>query len=200
MENEPEVSEVLASETRKDILKRLCERNYRPSDLSRELEKDRSTITEHLKALTDAGLVERIEREGHKWIFYKLSNYGQALFPNQRRRVIYMALTLVAILGAMGSLLMHMESGLGQEITGRQATDAYVQKGAPGSEIISGSAVPMALGNYSGENASRVQEGQLADGSVYLYAALAFLVLGLIAAIQLAVKKGNELVIPKRRK
>jgi len=212
MEKEPAVQEVLASETRKDILKRLCERNYRPADLSRELEKDRSTITEHLKALSNAGLVERIERDGHKWIFYKLSNYGQALFPNQRRRVIYMALTFVALFGAMGSLLMHMSQS-GIQGPAQFAYGDYSEKGVPEEGFVVGRTTWESgenLDNYTNYSAANYAIGvggtepvpaDLGAGEsfdVYLYAALAFMVLGLIAAIQLAVRKGNELVIPRR--
>ena len=208
MSKEPDVQEVLASETRKDILKRLYERNYRPADLSRELEKDRSTITEHLKALSNAGLVERIERDGHKWIFYKLSNYGQALFPNQRRRVIYMALTFVALFGAMGSLLMHMSQS-GIQGPAQLAYGDYSEKGGSEEGLAAERAVvqgPDNFDNYSatyatgegGAESEPVVWGAGESFDVYLYAALAFMVLGLIAAVQLAVRKGNELVIPKR--
>lgn len=105
-----DAEKALASETRKEIMVLLAGKNHRPSDLSRELGKDKSTIVEHLELLREAGLVERIEREGHKWIFYGLSKNGEAYFPNRKKRIIYLALAMLSFIGAIISGFMQIQS------------------------------------------------------------------------------------------
>lgn len=170
------VSEALSSETRKKIMRRLMEKPRRPADLSRELEKDRSTIIGHLKVLSDAGLVERTEREGHKWIFYRLSPAGQSLFPNQRRRIIYIAIAVLSLVGAFLSMLAYLE----QPAPGRMlaAGEQYTQKAVAAPEAEAAEQAP-------GPN------------STYIYAALALLVVFLVAAVQALIRKGDELAAPK---
>jgi DNA-binding transcriptional ArsR family regulator len=51
--------EVLANESRREIVARLAMHPYRPSVLARELNLGRSTISHHLRILESAGLVRR---------------------------------------------------------------------------------------------------------------------------------------------
>jgi DNA-binding transcriptional ArsR family regulator len=67
------ILKLLAADTRMDVLKELKSGNKTLSDLSKILNKDKSTLIEHLEKLTNAGLVKRIERPGRKWIFYTLT-------------------------------------------------------------------------------------------------------------------------------
>ncbi|VVC01834.1 Bacterial regulatory protein, arsR family [uncultured archaeon] len=186
--------EALASDTRKDILKLLAEKNHRPSDLSRELGKDKSTIVEHLETLRQAGLVERIEREGHKWIFYCLSKNGQAYFPNRQKRVIYIAMAMLSLIGAMLTFF------------------AYVQPAAQGGILASGSPetaskdfnappAPLRTGQPEGAPATAApgQPAAVPNNDIYLYAGVALLAVFLAALAQALLVKVGEF-IPQRAK
>ncbi len=177
--------EVLASETRKGILERLSEKNHRPSDLSRELGKDKSTIVEHLEKLRQAGLVERLERDGHKWIFYRLSKNGEAFFPDRKRRVIFLALAMISLAGALLSFLAYVGQPFGEVSQGgaagmaKQVEDERMLAGAPPSE----NALPAQPRN-----------------EVYIYAAAALLTLFIVAVLQFALAKAGRLAVPKGKK
>lgn len=106
---EQQLNYALASDTRKCILKCLSQKNHRPSDLSRELKKNKSTIVQHLEILYGAGLIERLERDGHKWIFYKLSKKGEVFFPNMKKRIWLYALGILSAFGAIASMIMMMQ-------------------------------------------------------------------------------------------
>lgn len=175
IENSEIIYKALASETRKEILKRLCDKPSRPVDLSKELEKDRSTIIEHLKTLSQAGLVERMEREGHKWIFYRLSSAGQLLFPNKKKRVLYIAIATLALIGAFLSMFAYVQQPIGVE----SAAGQYLQKALTVQE-------------------SRVSVGTQSE-DIYLYATGILLMLFAAAALQAIIKRDNELVIPKAK-
>jgi DNA-binding transcriptional ArsR family regulator len=68
----------LSSDTRIDILKSLNVQRRMPSELARELNIRPSTVAEHLKILSRAGMVEAIST-GHKWKYYKLTTKGKNL-------------------------------------------------------------------------------------------------------------------------
>ena len=69
---------VLTSDTRRDILKILSNGYRNPSDLSRMLNKNKSTIVEHLDKMLDAGLVYKIEKPGKKWNFKRSGHYTRS--------------------------------------------------------------------------------------------------------------------------
>lgn len=179
---------VLASETRKGILERLSEKNHRPSDLSRELGKDKSTIVEHLEKLRQAGLVERLEREGHKWIFYRLSKNGEAFFPDRKKRVIFLALAMISLAGALLSFLAYMGQPFGEVSQGAAgATD--MAKQAEGQRALA--AAP--------PSESAPQPAQPRN-EVYFYAAVALLTLFIVAVLKFALAKAGRLAVPKGKK
>ncbi|MEM4347960.1 MAG: winged helix-turn-helix domain-containing protein [Candidatus Anstonellaceae archaeon] len=67
------------SGTKAEILRQLFEADRIPTDLSARLGKSKSTITEHLEELVREGMVERIERPGKKFVFYRLTSKGRQL-------------------------------------------------------------------------------------------------------------------------
>ena len=70
----------LFSKTKIEILKKLNERNYTVSELSKILGKSKSTISEHLNALYKMGLVDK---ESHsKWVYYKITTKGKKVLEN----------------------------------------------------------------------------------------------------------------------
>jgi len=69
----------LTVDTRTNILKALKKRPMTASELSRRLGKHVTTVSEHLDILKNTDLVERVERPGRKWIYYKLTKPGQKI-------------------------------------------------------------------------------------------------------------------------
>ena len=89
----------LASETRLEILRALDERSMTLNELSEKLNLNKATVHEHLMKLHEAGLVKRKEREGHKWVYYKLSWKGSSLLhPDNTRIVVLFTAAIVALL------------------------------------------------------------------------------------------------------
>jgi len=76
----------LTVDTRTDILKILEKRPMTASELSRKLGKHVTTVSEHLDILKSSDLVERIERPGRKWIYYRLTKPAErVLHPTSYR-------------------------------------------------------------------------------------------------------------------
>ena len=77
--DEEEIYKVLSSNTRREILSTLQEGERTPTDISYKLNKSKATIVEHLDKLMEAKLVEKIEADGKKWVFYKLTSKAKSL-------------------------------------------------------------------------------------------------------------------------
>lgn len=84
-----ETLKVLSSDTRLDILKSLSERKKTVTELAENLNLSKSTVHEHLKLLTKAGLVKRIDTS-NKWVYYGLTWKGFRLIQNNLKKVILM--------------------------------------------------------------------------------------------------------------
>lgn len=69
----------LTVDTRTDILKSLEKRPMTASELSRRLGKHVTTVSEHLNILKNSDLVERVERPGRKWVYYKLTKPAEKI-------------------------------------------------------------------------------------------------------------------------
>lgn len=85
----------LTVDTRANILKSLEKRPMTASELSRKLDKHVTTVSEHLDILKNSDLVERIERPGRKWIYYKLSKPGQKILHPTSYRWSFMILIVL---------------------------------------------------------------------------------------------------------
>ncbi|AGB03009.1 winged helix-turn-helix domain-containing protein [Methanoregula formicica] len=84
----------LSSETRVQILASLRARQKTNAELSKELDLKPPTIHHHLEQLKEAGLIESRE-DGHKWIYYRLTPFGQALFDPDKRMKVSIVLSTV---------------------------------------------------------------------------------------------------------
>lgn len=88
----------LASDTRLDILRTLDGKKLSLKDISTETNLNKATLHEHLTKLTEAGLVKRHEREGHKWVYYKLSWKGESLLhPENTKIVVMFSVTFITL-------------------------------------------------------------------------------------------------------
>lgn len=114
MEEEFKVSrdlmKAVSADTRTEILKALENRQMTASELSRYLNKHVTTVAEHLELLHSSKLVDRIERPGRKWIYYKLSNVGrQMLHPQPYRIILVLTLSFLAL--GLGAFFIPLYSG-----------------------------------------------------------------------------------------
>jgi len=98
--------EVLASETRLDILKTLSTRRMTITELADTLDLAKSTVHHHLQRLADAGLVAA-DDDGRAWVYYALTPEGRALLqPHGSARVrIILAAGLASLAGGVCALV-----------------------------------------------------------------------------------------------
>ncbi|KYK23450.1 hypothetical protein AYK21_02545 [Thermoplasmatales archaeon SG8-52-2] len=88
----------LASDTRLDILRTLDGNKMALKDISEKTKLNKATLHEHLTKLAEAGLVKKKEREGHKWVYYKLTWKGEGLLhPENSRIVVLFSTTFVTL-------------------------------------------------------------------------------------------------------
>jgi len=73
----------LSCDTRVDILKLLKKRRMTLSELSKALRKSKPALIKHLDLLTASELVVK-EDDGHKWIYYNLTEKGRMVIPDKK--------------------------------------------------------------------------------------------------------------------
>lgn len=97
----------LASETRLQILKTLDGKQMNLSELSHKTELNKATLHEHLKKLTETGLVKKKQRPGHKWVYYTLSWKGESLLhPENTKIVITFTFSIIALIAAITQMVL----------------------------------------------------------------------------------------------
>ncbi len=134
--------EVVSSETRKEILKYLNRRNMTVTELSRELDLSKSTVHEHLKKLKNAGFINKLDREGRKWVYYELTKKGKNLVGNRVQKILLFATS--GITGVLGihQLLEYLrtpEIPQEDQIMGAEATEVVVESSGGGIHLIAAS-------------------------------------------------------------
>jgi DNA-binding transcriptional ArsR family regulator len=93
-----ETFKALASDTRLDILRSLDGKNMSLKDICTATNLNKATLHEHLVKLNGAGLIKKNEREGHKWVYYKLTWKGECLLhPENTRIVVLFTTTFIAL-------------------------------------------------------------------------------------------------------
>lgn len=93
-----EMFKALASETRLNILKTLDGKNLGLNEISNQINLNKATLHEHLSKLHRAGLIKRNEREGHKWVYYKLTWKGESLLhPENTKIVVMFSITFISL-------------------------------------------------------------------------------------------------------
>lgn len=119
----------LASDTRLDILRALDGKRMSLKDISKATSLNKATLHEHLSKLHEAGLVKRKGREGHKWVYYKLSWKGECLLhPENTRIVVLFSATFISLFFGIIQLVNFARGkivGLAITLTGADATQIY---------------------------------------------------------------------------
>jgi DNA-binding transcriptional ArsR family regulator len=101
----------LASDTRLDIIRTLDGKKMSLTELSKATSLNKATLHEHLNKLTEADLVKRIQREGHKWVYYKLSWKGESLLhPENTKIVIVFAAAFTALIAGFIQMYLYFSS------------------------------------------------------------------------------------------
>ena len=77
----------LASPTRIKILNHLLEKEATTTSLADELDKSKSTISDHLKVLTDSQLIDKDEEEGRRRVVYRPTDSARAIVEGRERKV-----------------------------------------------------------------------------------------------------------------
>jgi DNA-binding transcriptional ArsR family regulator len=99
----------LASETRLDILRTLDGKKMSLKEITNATKLHKMTLYEHLNKLVTAGFIKRIEREGHKWVYYKLTWKGASLLhPENTRIVVMFSITLISLFFGLISFIAFM--------------------------------------------------------------------------------------------
>ncbi len=97
----------LASPTRIRILKILGGRKMTLSEISREMNMSKSTVSEHMEKLLKAGLIT-VEKRG-KWTYYSLTDFGRAI-ADGRELVVRIVISTGIILLSTGLTLEYEHS------------------------------------------------------------------------------------------
>jgi len=96
----------LASDTRLNILRTLDGKKLSLNNIAQSTNLHKVTLHEHISRLTEAGFIKKIEREGHKWVYYKLSWKGESLLhPENTRIVVLFSITFFTLFFGLSSLL-----------------------------------------------------------------------------------------------
>ena len=108
-----ETFKALASDTRLDILKTLDGRSMGLNEIANVTNLNKATLHEHLAKLNEAGLIKRTERDGHKWVYYKLTWKGDSLLhPENTKIVVLFATTFVALWVGIIELIWYIKGTL----------------------------------------------------------------------------------------
>jgi len=107
----------LSSDNRIKILQSLEDKNKTVSELSRELNINKSALLSHLSILIDAGLIRKKQRIGHKWVYYTLSWSGKSvLHPQKSNIMLIISVTIISIICFSSLVITLNPLSIGPEI------------------------------------------------------------------------------------
>lgn len=100
----------LASDTRLDILRALDGKKMSLKDICTATNLNKATLHEHLLKLNEAGLVNKNERDGHKWVYYRLTWKGECLLhPENTRIVVLFSVTFMTLFVGIINLVNYVK-------------------------------------------------------------------------------------------
>lgn len=95
----------LSSPTRLKILRKVLEDEATTTKLSEEIGKSKSTVSSHLKELTEAGLLEKDKKEGRRRVVYRATRKADAIVQGKERKVKF-SVTSSVLSAAAGTFLI----------------------------------------------------------------------------------------------
>ena len=120
----------LASDTRLDILRALDGKKMSLKDISNVTNLNKATLHEHLSKLNEAGLVKKKGRDGHKWVYYKLSWKGESLLhPENTKIVVMFTATFIALWAGIIQMIWYVKG----KVISVGSDFYYAQKGGEGA-------------------------------------------------------------------
>ena len=100
----------LASDTRLDILRALDGKKMSLKEICTATNLNKATLHEHLLKLNEAGLVNKNERDGHKWVMYKLTWKGECLLhPENTKIVVLFSITFMTLFVGIINLVNYVK-------------------------------------------------------------------------------------------
>lgn len=105
MEIDFDTVKALSSPTRLEILDYSLKSEATPTKISRELGKSKSTVSNHLEKLTEAGLLEKDSEEGRKRVVYRPTSRTKAIVKGRKRKMSFSLVTSFIGLG-IGSMMI----------------------------------------------------------------------------------------------
>lgn len=159
----------LASDTRLSILRALDGKKMNLKDLVTQTNLNKATLHEHLVKLNEAGLIKRKERQGHKWVYYKLTWKGEGLLhPENTRIVLMFATTFVTIAVGMIQLINFVKGKVVAKAVNTLGTDttAIYATEESGREILAHS-VDAPVANVSLTNQTAYNLSQVVTEKLY---------------------------------
>lgn len=119
----------LASDSRLEILKALDGKRLNLKDITTITQLNKATLHTHLSKLLEAGFVKKKEREGHKWVYYKLTWKGECLLhPENTRIVVLFSLAILSFAAGVIQLLSYAKGtivGIAETIPKTETTQIY---------------------------------------------------------------------------
>lgn len=135
----------LASPTRLKILNMVLEEEATTTKISDKLDKSKSTVSSHLKVLTESGLLEKDDEKGRRRVIYRPTDKAEAIVEGRERKVKF-SIVSSALTGAGGLFLIN--SGIkGILDQGQEVYQESLNSGSGGSMSaldVGGKAVPEA--------------------------------------------------------
>jgi len=138
----------LSSATRIQILSLVLKKNRSPTDISKKVDKSKSTVSSHLESLVEAGLVEKDKKEGRRRVLYSPTRKAETIVEGKERKVKFSiassAITSLAGFGLIASQKLlplkpqtQTESSEGAEaITTMDAGQRVAETASGGSEAL----------------------------------------------------------------
>ena len=125
----------LASDSRLGILKALDGKKLSLNNISEITKLNKATLHVHLSKLLEAEFIKKNEREGHKWVYYKLTWKGECLLhPENTRIVVLFSIAFVSFFVGVIQLLNFAKGtivGFAQTLPNAETTQIFaVPKGA----------------------------------------------------------------------
>jgi len=194
----------LASDTRLNILKTLDGKKKNLKELSVETKLNKATLHEHLSKLTEAGLVKKKERKGHKWVYYKLSWKGESLLhPENTRIVLLFSATFISLAVGIIQLVnfltnktsdLFSQGGTGGVFSDKNNSEIVAPLNKTNNTVIDNTTkLPTDSGLYGGDPLGIAGPSQ---DPIFLYIAIAcFILFTIVLAIALWRYRKNK--IPK---
>jgi len=119
----------LASDTRLDIIRSLDGKKLCLNDICNITKLNKATLHVHLTKLVNAGFIKKKGREGHKWVYYKLTWKGESLLhPENTRIVVLFSATFFSLFCAIIQFVNYTKGtivGVASNVQGSSTTQIY---------------------------------------------------------------------------